>query len=334
MKSQTVATIIFFLLALVTAGADKRNDESMAAIREVQSLSNIWADGSPGFRMEAQLKLYGMKAGTVNLTFVERWQSNKLFLKEIKGSDYEFTKANSDGKSWEYATVRPTPLRVREFEKAIGAISEFPSVRLADDKVSIVRSSYRPKKIKVDGIALPCFEQDNGQWSVCFDAERKQTRTVFESVWRFDYLDYTTFHGKSFPTTIKVYEGRVLVIDAVVRLTDEEHLDPSLMAPRAGAVLRASCSPPTLDLGKILERQAPEYPAAARALHESGTVRIVAVISETGIVDGPVVISAPSSSLADSAMEAVRKWKYSPYKLCGQPIEIETEIIVNFSPGR
>jgi TonB family protein len=74
----------------------------------------------------------------------------------------------------------------------------------------------------------------------------------------------------------------------------------------------------------------PLYPAEARKAHVQGTVRMSAVINTTGdianleVVDGPI-------ELVVSAVNAVRKWKYRPYRVDGAPVEVQTEITVNYS---
>lgn len=64
-----------------------------------------------------------------------------------------------------------------------------------------------------------------------------------------------------------------------------------------------------------------------------GTVVIKAVISREGTVEHPQVISG-QAFLATAAMDAVKEWRYRPYYLNGQPVEVETEITVNFVLNR
>jgi len=45
------------------------------------------------------------------------------------------------------------------------------------------------------------------------------------------------------------------------------------------------------------------------------------------------VVSAPSDDLTQSALEAVRQWRYKPTLLNGDPVEIVTEILVNYTPA-
>jgi protein TonB len=82
----------------------------------------------------------------------------------------------------------------------------------------------------------------------------------------------------------------------------------------------------------LLERTAPEYPAVAKAARVSGTVVLQATISKTGAIENLRVISGPPL-LQDAAMDAVKTWRYRPYLLNGEPVEVETTVNVVFALG-
>lgn len=85
--------------------------------------------------------------------------------------------------------------------------------------------------------------------------------------------------------------------------------------------------------GNLLRKVEPRYPAIAVQMGLQGTVVIKALISRDGTVEHPQVISG-QPFLAGAAMDAVREWRYRPYYLNGQPVEVETEITVNFVLNR
>ena len=60
-----------------------------------------------------------------------------------------------------------------------------------------------------------------------------------------------------------------------------------------------------------------------------GPVELRAVISKAGTIENLAVVSGHPLLVA-SAREAVRQWRYRPYLLNGEPIEVETNITVNF----
>lgn len=82
--------------------------------------------------------------------------------------------------------------------------------------------------------------------------------------------------------------------------------------------------------GLLSEKAEPVYPPLAQAAHVSGAVVLDVFISEAGDVQDIRVISGPSM-LQDSAVDAVRKWHYRPYKMNNQPVPVETTVRVQFS---
>jgi TonB family protein len=81
--------------------------------------------------------------------------------------------------------------------------------------------------------------------------------------------------------------------------------------------------------GLVIKRVAPVYPQAALAVHAQGAVQIEATITKEGNVTNLKVLSG-DAVLARAAVDAVRQWRYKPYYLDGQPVEIQTQITVNF----
>jgi protein TonB len=81
--------------------------------------------------------------------------------------------------------------------------------------------------------------------------------------------------------------------------------------------------------GMLINRVLPVYPAPARAMRIAGRVELQATIARDGtianlrVVDGPALLRA-------AALEAVRQWRYRPYLLNGEPVEVETTINVDF----
>jgi TonB family protein len=81
--------------------------------------------------------------------------------------------------------------------------------------------------------------------------------------------------------------------------------------------------------GLVVRKVAPAYSSMALQLHKEGAVELMATISKDGSVTGVKVLSG-DLMLANSAVEAVKQWKYRPYLLNGEPVEIQTQITVNF----
>jgi TonB family protein len=85
-------------------------------------------------------------------------------------------------------------------------------------------------------------------------------------------------------------------------------------------------------VGLLMQRTTPIYPPMAKNARVSGTVVIQATISRNGTIENPRVVSGPAM-LRQSALDAVKTWRFRPYMLSGEPVEVETTVNVNFSLG-
>jgi protein TonB len=82
--------------------------------------------------------------------------------------------------------------------------------------------------------------------------------------------------------------------------------------------------------GNLVDRTIPQYPAIARAARIQGTVVLQATIAKDGTIQNLRVINGPPM-LQQAAIDAVRSWRYKPYLLNGEPVEVETTINVVFN---
>ena len=100
-------------------------------------------------------------------------------------------------------------------------------------------------------------------------------------------------------------------------------------------VLSANASLPSAPVsrgvsgGQLVYRVPPVYPAQARALRQEGTVILAAVIIEDGTLRDVKVIEGPPL-LAQSALDAVKHWRYKAYELDGKVMQNEISIKVDF----
>ena len=85
--------------------------------------------------------------------------------------------------------------------------------------------------------------------------------------------------------------------------------------------------------GLLVHQVTPQYPPLARQARIQGTVVLQAVIGKDGTVQNLHVLSG-HPMLTQAAVDAVRQWRYKPYYLNGEPVEVDTQINVNFTLAR
>jgi len=112
---------------------------------------------------------------------------------------------------------------------------------------------------------------------------------------------------------------------------------PSVLNGRAQSVVAAAPPRPTVissgvAVGMLIQKTTPAYPPIAKSARVSGTVELHATIGVNGAVKNVYVVKGPDM-LKQAALDAVRNWRYKPYELNHQPIEVETTISVAFTLG-
>ena len=95
---------------------------------------------------------------------------------------------------------------------------------------------------------------------------------------------------------------------------------PSKIIRKSGGVLQ----------GTATRRVEPTYPPLARTARVQGSVILAAIIGKDGSIQNLHVISG-HPLLTQAALDAVKQWKYRPYILNGEPVEVDTQVTVNFT---
>jgi TonB family protein len=107
---------------------------------------------------------------------------------------------------------------------------------------------------------------------------------------------------------------------------------PNLMDSQSKAptpVLQTLSVSQGVSQGLLLKKVQPKYPPNSLRLRVEGGVQLMATISKTGDISAVKILSG-DPQLSHAAVDAVKQWKYKPYLLNGLPVEIQTQITVNF----
>jgi len=112
---------------------------------------------------------------------------------------------------------------------------------------------------------------------------------------------------------------------------------PANLIPSTSPSLRPTLS--TLNVsqgvstGLLIKKVAPAYPPNAMRMQVEGNVELVATISKIGNISNIKVVSG-DAQLTKAAVDAVKQWKYKPYLLNGEPVEIQTQVTIKFKLPR
>jgi periplasmic protein TonB len=114
------------------------------------------------------------------------------------------------------------------------------------------------------------------------------------------------------------------VIGGLISATNNTAMVPKMAAPTRVRVSSGVVS------GLLVRKVPPAYPPLARQARIQGVVVLQAQISKEGNIENLTLISG-HPMLAPAAIEAVKQWKYRPYLLNGEPVEVDTQVQVNFT---
>jgi TonB family protein len=88
----------------------------------------------------------------------------------------------------------------------------------------------------------------------------------------------------------------------------------------------------SVQAAKVIYQEIPKYPIDPKLRGEQGSVILHVVIGKDGNVHDMNLVEG-QCEFAKSAMDAVQKWRYSPTRLNGAPVEVDTTITVNYKLG-
>lgn len=127
---------------------------------------------------------------------------------------------------------------------------------------------------------------------------------------------------------VKLWEYEPIIVDGqAVQARAQVDVNFDLAGfPKTGAAMHVRGSE---QLMKLVAKAKPVYPVEARQQGVAGRVRLQVLISKTGEVAGVRVLDG-NPALVGAAVEAVKQWKYEPTALEGEPVEVVTDIDVNF----
>jgi TonB family protein len=205
---------------------------------------------------------------------------------------------------------------------------------------SLGNGPFTEKQVDVAGARLRCitWQKPEGRPEYCIASDEPMLRISFLPSIGTEYLNnrILRFDGHYVPGDLTAVHAGKSILSAHVESI--ENLDPVndtdfAAAPDAEPLPQLAAISPHV-AAKMLEYEvSPEYPVAARALGVEGKVVLQALIGLDGHVKQLMVVSGPSL-LHQSALDAVRTWRYRPFLLNGSRVEALTSISVVFTLGR
>ncbi|HKF49266.1 MAG TPA: energy transducer TonB [Terracidiphilus sp.] len=323
--------------------------DPLAVLRAAAPLYDFSNSAMKPWHLKASYQLYDEKGNPASQgTYEYWWASPSVDRSSWARADATHTDWHtSDGKHAYLSTG--TPIEFFEYKLQAALISPMPkeqdydpnSYRLdrelksaGGSKLSCIMVVPKmPANRQVQTVPLGLFP------TYCFDSATPALRisysfgtisTEFNHIVRFP-------NGPYLAREIFMFEGKRKILTAEVNsITTINGSDPALVAsPNAVTTKFGNAVPVSagVSAGNLVKKEVPVYPEDAKAARLSGRVVLRAIIGMDGAVHDLHVVSTPWPSLAASSLWAVSHWRYKPYMLNGEPVDVDTTINVIFSVG-
>lgn len=330
--------------AVLALASQMHADDTTALMDRLQRASTINAIDDPQLKpwhLKLSLQLFDDKGKPTEKGMVEEWWEGPSMYKTVYSSP-SYTSTEIQTKDGFYRTkgVSSVPNQIELALRQV--VHPMPGERdIADTKPDLRKETFG--KTPMDCIMLSqelknvayaplglfplyCFDrgQDNLRVSYDYGSQLTVRNRLGSFQARTVAIDQTTSFGPftAVSAHVETLESLALNDEMFVPTTELEKVEMKPVMVASGVIqgYRISFVPPI-------------YPASAKRNRVSGSVILRARIGRDGRIHGLKVISTPDGDLAISSLAAVRQWTYKPYLLNGEPVEVDTQITVNFAIG-
>jgi len=333
---------ILLAIVLLMAGLESGKAQDFPSPRELIDAANSAIDLLPlrPYALRATLVAQGITAGVKTKGHLTVFQDQDRSRTELEFGSYRELRVVLGNHGYVTRNASSRPVQLHEMPETL----QWWSVDLArSDELGQVFTKV------TGGLPSNCVEVTQAQIEdensrpaspreivrYCFDAEKKvlleraSNRGLRgDPTWETHYLDYQAIGGVQFPGAIRHFaQGNSAGVDF-------EDIQVSTLNPNSvdfaipkNATEFETCDHPQPT--RMLKRVEPAYPQMAKIAHVQGDVRFSVVIGTDGALENIKAISG-HPILVQAALEALKRWQYSPAVCGSKPIATETEITVKF----
>jgi TonB family protein len=332
-----------FAVCLILFSAAHADDQAALTERlhQAEVLSSLDTAGLRQWHLKLDVQLFGEKDKQTEQGAIEEWWTSPTsFQVTYTFPSYTATVVRGEkGLSRTNATSSPPYLLTLLLNQVVHPM---PSTEDIED------SSPDLRKENFGKVALDCIMLDRKIKNVshpplglfptyCFDPSKISLRFSYDSGSQVVFRNAIgAFQNRNVATNLTVKESDQVKATAHVGTLESNAsvaaptIDPTSLTPIDKSATGVAAG---VMAGHKLAGGNPIYPESAKRKHISGTVIIEAIIGTDGHIHSLRLVSAPDPDLALAGLAAVRTWTYTPYLLNGEPVEVKTQITVNFKLG-
>jgi TonB family protein len=313
------------ILVTKLAAVDSKQESAQELFRRASDVGPA-AMKSP-YRIQYKLTFHEGGTGPVEGTYSRVWISRHQWRVEMSMPSFSDVEVSDGSSRW--VLRKPhffEPQMVSQLESELLLTGEV--TLLPNEKVSkISEASDGATRLKCVEIRRP-----NGMptKSLCFDQSSGALVRAKDGKQRTEFSNFQNFSGALTARKVRHFRGSTLDSEAELTSLDAQSATASGVLDHAADSRQFNICEGPVRAGRLVQRESPIYPAAARLSHQTGTVEMYAVIDTDGTLKDLEIVHGASTLLDAAAMEALRKWRYEPYKCDGMPVQVESMVSVTF----
>lgn len=341
----SVRRTISGLCLLITLGAATTALHAQATPRSILdkglAVTGLTADNGPAFHIKADYTLYdrgnAAESGTLEEWATGPWTWHRVYT-EKKQSGSEWSLKHGDA-----AITKGAKLNFAMLDARVATPLTNPLYQLVNYGSS---ADLNNQAGTFDNLTLDCVTVGNAASlagkvdpdllypMMCFDMKDSTLRYVKTTYRLISYANFKPLGNRSVATKMDVnYGGKQDVATSISTLEPLASGDQAQVAP-SGKTVPEPYTHLATDAPLVPTHVTQcEYPMSAANNRESGTVMIPVVIRKDGSVKSSGGAFGQYGDLNEAGSDCVGNWKFEPFKLDGQPIDVAETLIITFNNG-
>ena len=328
-------------------GADDQQRGTELVARAAQ-LETLLSPDTGRFRLRVHVKLFGLVDGMREGDVLLLADSPSQWFEQVRFPGYIETTGRAEGQAWRKRNVIDKPYRFHEVSDLlnVGAHLELPP-GAGVKSVSQQTVAGQPAACVEIGPTARLWQRDiagraalsevarwkDSRATLCFAADTGALLSAGygKELPRFEYEGQVTLGAKTYPRTMRCFEGKELAVEATtVELVGDSgaQTEGGFAAP-AGAEKWPQCAAPAPP--RLVAKKDAGDSAYAKARRQFGTVIALAEVGKDGLIHDLSFIEA-RGMLGGQVKKAVQEWKYAPATCDGAPVPAEIYLAYAFMP--
>jgi len=325
--------IVFVLLSCASVNGQGEQSALRALFDKAQGIEDIRKSGGSGFLLTGNIRIYVNKDSVTDGKYAFMWTPDGKWRQEIVFPGYKRLRIGDGRQFWQVRNTKGESPHVYELSRLV-AFWQMPKLsdddnlkRIHSEKVEGIESTCVQKTTSKGDVHISCFDPESGELVKSMSA--KDSSPILWNVQWVEYSQYTKWEDKSYPRSIRGYNGKHQVFDVQfdeIRPAPQDAANSFIPPKDATTWLDCSDGP----AWKLKNRISPVYPPDLRQRRRDGAVALYVVIEEDGHLSQVSLATSAEKEFDDAAGSAVAQWTYERTGACADSKGRSEQIISVF----